>query len=648
MTKVLFVAIAAALVSISTYADSTWVYAVQTHAEISTSPPQITLRWRPDDYGAKSYTVYRKQRDETSWGAPRASLSGDRLAYTDTEVSVGSTYEYQVIKDAALGYKGYGYIFVGIEAPLVEDRGSLVLVTDTGATAGLGPEMDQLRSDLRGDGWQIREVNVSSNTPPQEVRAAIKSIYQQDPARVNTVFLLGHVAVPRSGNLDWDTHGPRSQPADAYYGNMTDEWTLDPATSPSYMPSEIELRVGRVDFFDMPGLGASKPWPGEIELLRQYLGKAHRWRHKQVTVPRRALMGNLRGDEAGGAPAASGYRVFDAFVGPDNVHESDVSWDPPMNRRWISILSTEPYLWAWGGGGGSPNGCGGLGTNVVGGVPGYLYSKDVVAVDAKAVFLMLFGSWFGQWDLPDNFMRSFLATKSLGLASFLAGRPHWFTHHMAMGEPIGYSARLTMNNTMLYRNQSNGFPAAVYVALMGDPTLRMEPLAPPANLAAAPGANGVSLSWQASADPVAGYHVYRASNGEVDLARITPHPVLETSYLDAVAPVGTSTYMVKAVVVQQNHSGSYWNSSQGVTASATRTTPIPNGIQMSAQLTSLGIVLTWNSQPGLSYRVQTLIPGSGQAWTDASPSLWSNGTATTWTDALSEAIQAKLYRVRRD
>src|SRR4051794_15716695 len=72
-------------------ADSTWVYAVQISAVVQSSPPQITLSWEPDTYGANSYTVFRKAKDDKSWGAPIAALDGSTAQFTDSNVASGAT-----------------------------------------------------------------------------------------------------------------------------------------------------------------------------------------------------------------------------------------------------------------------------------------------------------------------------------------------------------------------------------------------------------------------------------------------------------------------------------------------------------------------------------------------------------------------------
>src|SRR5204863_824669 len=229
------------------------------------------------------------------WGTPIATLSGSASNYTDTAVSIGTDYEYQIVKAATLGYTGYGYIYSGINVPPIEQRGTVVLVVATNSTTGLDAELARLQSDLVGDGWQVLREDVSSNDTPDSVHARILSDYSADPTNVNTVFLLGHVPILQSGYLNYDGHGFRPMPADAYYGDVHEDWPTDLTNSPSYLPSDVTLMVGRVDLANMPGNGAANPWPSETELLRNYLNKDHNWRQGLFQVPHRALMRNRRG-----------------------------------------------------------------------------------------------------------------------------------------------------------------------------------------------------------------------------------------------------------------------------------------------------------------------------------------------------------------
>jgi len=268
-----------------------------------------------------------------------------------------------------------------------------------------------------------------------------------------------------------------------------------------------------------------------------------------------------------------------------------------------------------------------------------VWSTDVVGEDAHAVFVMLFGSWFGNWDDEDDIMRSVLITPSLGLACCMAGRPHWFFHHMGLGETIGYGTRLTMNNSTLYQNQTNGFPRAVYIALMGDPTLRMDPVAPPAALSANRGTSSVMLRWSASPDAVLGYHIYRASVPAGPFSRLTSSLVTGTTFTDAASSSNAFTYMVRAVKLQTTPSGTYSNASQGIFVSA------PASFALRAAESSHSLVLTWNSQSGTVYRVLTKTNLNQAAWTDSGYRVTATGTSASWTDTSLTSNPQRFYKI---
>jgi hypothetical protein len=580
--------------------DPMWIFTVQVTASVQKDPPGITLNWpveqgnAPGEFLASSYTIYRKGKTDTSWGLPVITLPGSATSYTDSAVSVGATYEYQIVKQATafggFNYTGYGYIFSGVEAELTENRGTVILVVETNATANLSAELARLQTDLTGDGWQVISHGVSSSDSPAFVKSLIVADYQADPANVTAVFLFGHVPILQSGNLNYDGHGARPMPADAYYGDVDGNWS----GLPDFLPSDVELEVGRVDFFNMPGAGAAIPFPSETELLRNYLNKDHNWRVHGISVRRLALMADRFGNSDNGEPkAASGYRSFAPFVGLEtsdplqgNLIQADVADVAAATNRWISMLTDGTYLWTYACGGGFDTGISSLGLH-----GGYndVWTIDVVNQDAKAVFYMLEGSHFGNWDVADNIERAALATRTMGLAvCSIAGHPHWFIHHMGLGETIGYGARLSMNNSTSYQTWSNTFPRAIYVALLGDPTLRMEPVAPVSNLTASQGNRGVVLKWTASKDSVAGYHVYRAATANGPFARVTSSLVAGNTFTDSGSSGGT--YMVRAVALQTNPSGSYFNPSQGVFASVGGGDPGPTSGLVTVQMVGMGTV----------------------------------------------------------
>jgi len=560
--------------------DSTWNYAVQASATTQVSPPQIQLTWPQDTIAVpQNYTIYRKALNATAWGAG-TTLPGSATNYVDSNVAIGSAYEYQIVKTAST-YTGYGYVYAGVNVPLMEDRGKVILLVDNTFTSSLASELLRLQLDLVGDGWTVLRHDVSKTATVPSIKALIKADYNADPSRVKGVFLFGHIPVPYSGNIVPDGHRPDHQgawPADVYYGDMDGTWTDtsvnitsakdvanhnipgDGKFDQSSPPSAIELEVGRVDLSNMPGkLTWSGPatFPSELELLRQYLNKDHRFRHGLLTAPRRGLVGDFFGVRNGEAFAASGWRNMAPFFGASNI--TSVA----NKGEWIQNLSANSYLWAYGCGAGSYSTIGGLGSH---GPYNDVWSTDIVQNDAKAIFVMLFGSWLGDWDSDDNIMRSILATPTYGLTCAWSGRPHWFFQHMGLGGTVGFGAKLTQNNGPggLYKNQVNSAAGNIHVALMGDPTLRMHPVGPISGLNGTSTTGGIRLNWTASADTVVGYHVYRTSSTTVPFTRLTTLPITGVSYTDSAVSTGTYAYMVRAVKLESSGSGTYYNASQGV------------------------------------------------------------------------------------
>jgi hypothetical protein len=543
--------------------DWTWTYSVRATATVNASPPRVTLQWPTDEIPATGYNIRRKDPDELAWGNT-VSLPANATSYTDENVSVGRAYEYQIEKQSAL-YSAWGYLCVGVNAPLIEARGKVILVVDNSVAGAIGGELQRLQQDLVGDGWGVVRKDVARDDRPENVRNLIRDEWQADRANVRAVFLLGHVPVVRSGNLNVDGHGSRPMPADVYYADMDGTWTDangDGVLDQSGLTSDVELEIGRVDFADLPGTYSGNPFPSEIDLLRRYLDKDHAFRHAITRPAARALMGNVVGDGRGQAYAASGYRTFAALVGPENVTEAGTDLLAPASERWISKVTARDYLWTYACGAGSDISLGILGTH---GEFNDVWGADFVQMGAKATFYMLFGSWMAEWSKQDNLMRSALAAPDYGLTAVWSGRPHWYFHHMGIGREIGASARLTQNNNgLMYRNQVQRQTRGVHIALMGDPTLRLTAVAPPRDLQATVSGGDVTLSWTPSSDAVFGYRVYRSASPGAPFERISGELHPDTRFTDHPANPADATYMVRAVTLQLGPSGSYYNASEGV------------------------------------------------------------------------------------
>ncbi len=593
-------------------------------ASVQATPPQIRLDWTLNDNFSANYTVRRKLPGAQAWTTLSSTLPPGSTTYTDTTVAVGVEYEYQIshITNNANLF-AYGYIASGIHVPPVDSRGAVVVLVDSAQAAALTGELSQLDANLRGDGWQVLRHDVPSSFTPPQVKALIIADNNAYPGLVKSILIIGHVAVPYSGNQAPDGHDDHrgAWPADTYYADLTGTWTDTTVNTTSatlarnhnvpgdgkfdqiYIPGYPQpiLAVGRVDLrgFD------SKTATNETGLLRQYLNRDHAWRTGQVVVQRKALVSDNFTSFAE-AFAQNGWRLV-GLVGAGNV----------VAANWMAVLRSNSYLWAYGCGGGNYDVAAGVAT-----------TSDFFSGPSNAVFTMLFGSYFGDWDVDNSFLRAPLAGNGLGLTCSWGGRPNVFHHRMGMGTTIGEAMFFHVGSGFYESNNSYG-SVFVHQALMGDPTLRMHPMLQPGALTAAPSGSTVQLSWGASPDAGLGYHIYRAS-GSAQPIRLTVSPITSLNYTDTGVANGSYTYQVRAIRLESSPSGSFYNNSIGVFASTVVTPPantspsVAAGSDLSITLPALATLAGSASDDGLPSGTLT------STWTKQSgPGTVTFGSAST-------------------
>ncbi|WP_158277557.1 fibronectin type III domain-containing protein [Opitutus sp. ER46] len=548
-------------------ADATWNYAVQAHATVSTSPARITLSWVEDTTPGRngyvpSYTIARKAPGEAAWGSPQ-SVSAGQTTWTDANVQPGVAYEYQLVRvfaDPAVpdwDHAAYGYLLSGINVPFSDQRGRVILVVEQTIADDLTDRVQRLRSDLVGDGWLVTQVNVNRNDTPASVRDRIRSV----GASSGAVVLLGRVPIAKAGNYAPDFHEDRAMPTDAYYGDVDGNWVdadRNGVFEGDEIPSDIELAVGRIDFAELGGIGAGLD---EVPLTARYLDKDHAFRHAALRFDRRALIGDRVGLDRGRVPAAGAYRAFSAMFGAENIFLANTEDAAADQERWITLLQQNAPAWAFGSGGGGNSAVASLGLQ---GEFKSATSADVAR--ARAGFYLLFGSYFLEWQQPDNLLRATLAAPNGGLGAAWSGRPSFILHPLGLGQPLAEGIRLTQNNTTLYYSPANAYRRGVHIAWLGDPTLRLEYTAPISGLTGSWQNGTVQLAWNASPDAEAGgmaYVVYRAAAAEGPYARVSAQAVTTTQFIDRTPATG-ATYMVRAVRTHTTASGTYENPSQGV------------------------------------------------------------------------------------
>jgi hypothetical protein len=547
---------------------------IKAEATVNVSSPSISLNW-PADADASNFYVYRKTKGATTWGAALATLPSNATGYVDASVSVNTLYDYKIQMTSSGTPAKFGYLSSGIEVKANSNHGIAIVVVESSYIANMNFQnaLDIYAEDLELDGWYPKVIYVTSTDLVADVKADIVTIYNEDPARTKLLVLLGNVPVPYSGTLNPDGHGDHigAWPADAYYGELNGVWTDasvnnssssnplnhnipgDGKMDQSIFPSDIELQVGRVDLSNLPAFSET-----EEELLIRYLDKDHRFKTGEIVVGEQALIDDNFTSYSEGF-SQNGYNNFAAIVGRDNTIIGDY-----FGQLSYNTSSTGTYLWSYGCGGGTYTSAGGIGSTAN-------FNTDSLS----SVFTMLFGSYFGDWNYTNAFLRAPLAQGNT-LTSCWAARPNWYFNHMAMGENIGYSARLTMNNSILYTPSTlGGLAKNVSINLMGDPSLRLSYILQPSNLTVVENGNSNQLNWTAGGTEI-GYNIYRRYADSVDFVKLNSTLITATTFTDNIMPVaGTVYYYVKAVEMKTTPSGSYENESLALKTSAESTVAIP-------------------------------------------------------------------------
>src|SRR5207237_5099351 len=139
------------------------------------------------------------------------------------------------------------------------------------------------------------------------------------------------------------------------------------------------------------------------------------------------------------------------------------------------------------------------------------------------------------------------------------------------------------------------------------------------------------------------YHVYRASSSTGPFTRVTASLLTGTAFNETV-PSGTYTYMVRAVALQTNPSGSYYNPSQGifVTVNAGNAPP---PITVTGSKVPNGIRLSWNTLAGTTYRVLSKMSLTDATWTDLSGTISASSATTSWANTATSGTPVRLYRI---
>lgn len=480
-------------------------------------------------------------------------------------------------------------------------RGKVVLIVDNtiDTDTNVSAKIERLIGDLTGDGWRVlrHDVNrgpqhpddgITTNVTPynlwaqtnalriREIRALIKADYAAAPNDVKSVFLLGHIPVPYSGDSSFidGGHYEGGQPADLFYGDPIGPYglgawtdlTVNDTNAPypefwnvpgdgkfdqSVTPSPLSVGVGRVDLFDMPTIWTNSIETNETMLIAQYLDKDHDFRCANFVVQRHSIV--CTADENGNTNSCGknfclSSDPFETIFGTNITDSCGAPPNWPVGEDFLLGYAAD---------------CGGP----FGGIS-FLGVEQYASENMQVVFMSIYGSFVGDWDEQDDLLRAVLANPY----SPTNGRYGYGL--TAVWDPSVGLDIASLTNRVLGATIGEalfvGFTGSVNYGLMGDPTLRMDPVQQPGSLIITANGSTRSLSWTASADTnVTGYNVYSAptSGGPYILVN-TNGPVTGTTY--AATRPGTNSapdnfYIVRAVETESNLVGTYTNMADGIT-----------------------------------------------------------------------------------
>lgn len=558
-------------------------------ATVNESPAIVTINLLDAPYNtSEPYTIKKRPINGTNvdWTVVVSNLIGTTSNFTDTNVTLGQAYEYQIKRTTASGV-AIGYLTAGIGFDQSNFKGRMLLVIDNSFQISLSSEILQLKKDLTNEGWLVIELYVprattwETETSILTVKQAIVNAYTNVPVneKPTHLFLLGHIPIARSGQnaIAPDNHdiNKGARGADCYYadidGVFTDIATYNPGNINSkainlpgdlkwdqdFIPSQLEMAFGRIDFADITSYAIS-----EENLLRNYLNRLHNYR----IVANESDMGEKTAFRSGYDNSNDGsYRSMIPISGESMVDYYSGNLPFPQwvqqNGPYQIFMqnSLVPNINDWN----------------TSGMNATVFSSDQ--------------SYWGYWDEPESFnyakIRALLGADTKCIAAIYTTTAVNIFHQPAMGETMGWSCKRIMDhnstNNLLEKPEqaydTSQFWNRTHFQFTGDPTIRLFQVKPAGNLQASLQGSNLELTWNASAENnIIGYHVYKSTSEFGTYTRLTSTPISALNYTDVAFSNTNHWYMIRAIKSQITGSGSYLNPSIGISKSATEMLSIEN------------------------------------------------------------------------
>jgi len=541
------------------YSQSVKDFGINIRTNLDTLNRRVTFNWDADT-NTYNFFIYKKKSSDSLFGEYFAKLPKDQLNWSDTLLE-NSEIEYKIEKDANL-YYSYGYIIAGLNIEEKDYFGSCLILVDSTIYPNILDELNKFTNDIRSDGWRViikqaPRAESFDTAKVQLTKGIILDTYKEIDD-LSALILIGRIPVPYSGNSSIDGHEDHygAWPTDVYYAELNGKWTdtlrskfdnvipramnlpNDGKFDQTFMTSDLELQMGRIDLFNLPFFKES-----EIELIKRYLLKISDFKNGKVNISKIAgIIDNFGTDYKEGF-AANGWTNFYSLLGGDSVFY--------LKDRYE--LQKQDYLFYYGCGPGVYVAC-----------HEALYSEELAKSPHLAAFNLLFGSYNGDWDSENNLLRSVLAAQPLGYTAVWAGRPFWFFHHLAYGYNIGYSTKLTQN--VYPSNYTAVSPYARrmnHIALHGDPTLRISYFAKPENAKVKHNGESIEISWEYPNSDGITFNIYRSNDIDGKFVRINIEDIKGNSFIDNHPNLGKNIYQIRAKRKELAQAGTYYNLSLG-------------------------------------------------------------------------------------
>lgn len=559
---------------------------VQVNAEINSSTPSIKLVW--DAYASvDSFMIYKMNAG--SWPfTPMAVMSATDSSYTDTNVVTETIYEYKIVGKRSSGYDAYGYIAVGIKLAENTSKGTVIVIVDSTLIDTLSPELTTYQMDLNGDGYNVVIKPFDTSKTAEILKDTITSLYYRY-SDLQSIFLVGALPYAYTGSMAPDGHFDHkgAWPSDMIYADVNSTYTdavvnytnttdsrLSNSTSDtkydqSYSLSDVEIQIGRLDLSRLTAFSQS-----EIELYQNYFEKLHNFK-TGAFKPKKVGIVDDNFTTYTEAFSQNGYRNFSPLTSIDSVSDADI----------VTTLTSGSALWSYACGAGTFTS-----------IAGFASSSDLASKTLNGAFALVLGSYNADVDVENNFMRAMLANGNFLTAGW-AGRPNWFLHHMAIGQTIGASTKLTQNNSNSIYAPTGNYNNMMHIMLLGDPSLKNYYTPNVSNLSSIRSINKdtVFVTWsaQSGAD---GYNIYRSKTENGDYVKLNTSLLTTNSYDDAVSSDTSYYYRVETVELVSTNSGSYYESSVGaINLSDKNAAPLPvTLISFTARPVAQYIELFWD------------------------------------------------------